>query len=125
MPFIRSFTGDVLPVSIHIGYGYEDTEALSKGLHKKRVLPRSEVLPPREGANATCYFLADAPIAIIALWQNISVGVIAHEAVHAASYFCEVLGISTNHDEDEPMAYLVQWVVENTLKVPLEDIVCH
>jgi hypothetical protein len=41
--------------------------------------------------------------------------VIAHEAVHAANYILSDRGVLCDHDNDEPLAYLVEWVVSKVV----------
>lgn len=59
---------------------------------------------------------------------KITHGVIAHEAYHITSYIAEEHGLEWNVDNDEPLAYLINWVVDQVylfvkeygLKVELE-----
>lgn len=42
----------------------------------------------------------------------ITAGTIAHEALHAANILAEEIGIITTLEHDEPLAYLVEWIVD-------------
>ncbi len=44
-------------------------------------------------------------------------GVIAHEATHVANFIFEYIGVVPSFDNDEPLAYLTQWVVDEIYKV--------
>lgn len=39
-------------------------------------------------------------------------GIICHEAVHFANHIMDLAGIKMDGDNDEPQAYLVEWVVD-------------
>ena len=43
-------------------------------------------------------------------------GEIAHEAVHAAHFLLKDVGVKITPDNDEPLAYLVQWIVDELTK---------
>lgn len=43
-------------------------------------------------------------------------GVLAHESVHAAKFLFGMKGIIASNDNDEPLAYMVQWIFESCLK---------
>jgi hypothetical protein len=116
MPTFRSYRGDIIPVSLHVAYSYDDYIELSKALVKKKILKRGCVLSkPGAGSSATCYFLDGDAAVVISLWEGSNTPLIAHEAVHAAMYFCDHLGISTTHENDETLSYLVQWVVAKVM----------
>jgi acetone carboxylase gamma subunit len=40
-----------------------------------------------------------------------TVGVMAHEAVHIADFIFTNCGITHDLDNDEPFAYLVEWII--------------
>jgi len=53
-----------------------------------------------------------------AVWipPHVDYGALAHEAVHLANYIFESRGIKTYPDgEDEPFAFLVEWIVRDYL----------
>lgn len=43
-------------------------------------------------------------------------GCLAHEAVHAAKFLFKQKGVISSNENDEPLAYLVQWIFENCQK---------
>jgi hypothetical protein len=53
---------------------------------------------------------------IIAFSKKTSYGVIAHESLHAVSYIFDFHGIVMDCKNDEPIAYLLEWVVEECHK---------
>ena len=60
--------------------------------------------------------------------SNITHGVIAHEAYHITSFIAEEHGVMWDPENDEPLAYLINWIVdqiyifvkENNLTVHIE-----
>lgn len=58
--------------------------------------------------NMNIYFLV-----LLYRTEEITTGIIAHEAFHSNTYNCDLLGIpGCNADTDEPQAYFVQWVAD-------------
>lgn len=59
-------------------------------------------------------------------YSNITPGIIAHEAVHVASFVFNSRGVLADHENDEPLAYFVEWVVDeinkylNSLKIEIK-----
>ena len=47
---------------------------------------------------------------LIWLRKEITVGVIAHEAVHAAHFIFDAIGQDADNSNDEALAYLVGWI---------------
>jgi len=47
---------------------------------------------------------------------KISYGTIAHEAVHAASFILDSRGVVPDFNNDEPQAYLVEYIVNEIIK---------
>lgn len=45
--------------------------------------------------------------------DKITHGVIAHEAIHISNFIAKDVGFTPNFDNDESIAYLTQWVVNN------------
>lgn len=72
--------------------------------------------------------------AVILNFQNennkITHGAIAHEALHLTNYLADLRGIIADFNNDEPLTYLLAWIVdqiyifieENDLKVHLKNI---
>ncbi len=50
-------------------------------------------------------------------FAKITHGIIAHEAVHIANFIQEYVGVVPTFDNDEPSAYLTQWVVDEIYKM--------
>jgi len=48
--------------------------------------------------------------------KDITIGMIAHEAVHAAHIIFQSKGCTCDFENDEPLCYLVQWIVEECCK---------
>ena len=107
---ISTFKGDMFPVTLHLATGFKDAADLNTTLHRKNILGNEFTLNKPKADAATTYFLEAHPHAIIVIWDEHSLASLVHEAVHAGTYFCKVLGISTSHDEDEPLAYITGWV---------------
>jgi len=49
----------------------------------------------------------------VVMWfpHDMAVHIIAHEATHAALYICGEIGMTFDSDDNEQLAYLLQWVV--------------
>lgn len=45
-------------------------------------------------------------------YRKITHGVIAHEALHVSNFLASERGIKASNNNDEPMAYLTEWVVD-------------
>lgn len=82
-------------------------------------------LPEHEGQDlyAHTYFTTwkgeDALIVILNpdnTHDKITAGVVAHEATHVATALMALRGITVDAKSDEPMAYLVEWVVDEVVK---------
>lgn len=54
-------------------------------------------------------------------WSKITHGVISHEAHHITSFIAETVGIRHDPTNDEPMAYLHNWVVDQVYKFVKEQ----
>lgn len=54
----------------------------------------------------------------IAIWiqDNVLIGCLVHECIHAANFLLKQKGVIASHENDEPLAYLVQWIFENCEK---------
>lgn len=39
-----------------------------------------------------------------------SYGIISHESLHISNFIADILGFSKSFDNDEPQAYLIQWI---------------
>jgi hypothetical protein len=48
--------------------------------------------------------------------SKITHGVIAHEALHAADHFLEIIGYRTDVDNNETKCYLIQFIVDEIYK---------
>lgn len=48
--------------------------------------------------------------------ENITFGIIAHEALHIANFIFEVIGVIPNFRDDEAQAYLLEWVVDKIIE---------
>ena len=62
--------------------------------------------------------------------DRITNGIIAHEALHAANFIFDAVGVPADYDNDEPLAYLVKWITdkvhgfvsEKGFKVAVEEV---
>ena len=45
-------------------------------------------------------------------YKEITHGCIAHEALHAANFIAATRGIEPSFENDEPMAYLIEWITD-------------
>ncbi len=52
------------------------------------------------------------PFRIVIHSRSIVISVIAHEAIHAANYIFDAMGAKADFDNDEFLAYLVQYICE-------------
>jgi hypothetical protein len=54
----------------------------------------------------------------IVIWieEQDLLGSLAHECVHAAKFLFKQKGVISSNENDEPLAYLVQWIFENCEK---------
>jgi hypothetical protein len=52
-------------------------------------------------------------------FDKITAGVVAHEATHVATALMTLRGINFDAKNDEPMAYLVEWVVDEIINFML------
>ncbi len=54
----------------------------------------------------------------IVIWieENTLLGCLVHECVHAAKFLFKQKGVISSNENDEPLAYLVQWIYENCEK---------
>jgi hypothetical protein len=58
-------------------------------------------------------------VIVLNFWEptaNITHGIIAHEAIHAVNYIAEYAGMQHDIVNDEPFAYLTEWVVDQVYK---------
>ena len=111
---VRVYHGDIFPVRLVVAEGFDDSMQLRTALIRRRMIDSDYRLDDRSPCSlASCYLgYDDGADAIIALWSEPSVPLIAHEATHAAVHYCEGLGIEISPYSDEPLAYLVQWVCQ-------------
>lgn len=56
--------------------------------------------------------------------ENYSHGELAHESVHVANRIFEIMGYNPNRDEDEPLAYLVQYITDKLILF-VEDVISY
>ena len=63
-----------------------------------------------DGADAVVFYHNDH-LRIVFERKYIDVGRIAHEAIHAKNLIFKWVGIKNDPNNDEPEAYLVQWIV--------------
>lgn len=53
--------------------------------------------------------------------HRISPGVVAHEAYHAANFIMAGCGIVLDYENDEPAAYLIEWIMDKIFFVALKN----
>lgn len=49
--------------------------------------------------------------------KNIITGVVAHESLHASNFIFDRKGIEVDRENDEPQAYLIQWIANKCYKL--------
>lgn len=47
---------------------------------------------------------------------------IAHEAIHAAGYICDYVGIQADWENDEAFTYLVAWIIKCCITTQQEEL---
>lgn len=58
-------------------------------------------------------------VIVLNFWElkaNITHGIIAHEAIHAVNFIAEQVGMQHDIVNDEPFAYLTEWIVDQVYK---------
>lgn len=71
---------------------------------KRRTIARTIECAPKDGSE-TCYLV------LLCHPKVIGLGIIAHESLHIANFVGEWLGfLPKKANEDEPQAYLIQWL---------------
>jgi hypothetical protein len=66
-------------------------------------------------------FTIDGRYYIIFARNDISEGLIAHECFHAMGQICMDIGIKYDAENDEPMAYILQWLVDEVYRTITKD----
>lgn len=46
--------------------------------------------------------------------RKLTPGLIAHESLHAANFILDYVGVKADYDNDEPQAYLLEWIVNQS-----------
>lgn len=105
---------DVFPIKVIVATGHPiDAIGLSSALRRRKVLARDTSLGAGgTGATATCYYLEDTGSAVISFWAKPTTLLIAHEALHAAVWLSEYLGLPTSASESETLAYVLEWIIK-------------
>jgi len=98
----------------NVTFAFGDFERYSKMLKEKCGLEKLV----ETGGHAIRFMPEDDEREEYVIWlPRINYGALAHEAVHLAGYIFGDRRIRTHPEgEDEPFAYLVEWLVENYLK---------
>lgn len=50
-------------------------------------------------------------------FRKVHNGTISHEALHAAHFIADSVGIDANFDNDEPITYLIEWIVDEVYEL--------
>lgn len=67
--------------------------------------------PQNEHASACCISMIVDGVACVVVWvKTEDYGHLAHECVHAVNKLMDRCGIGFDHSNDEPQAYLVEWL---------------
>lgn len=109
----KQYRGHVLPINLHLVLASEKPQRTLKDLIKVGIDGMTED-DFSEAAGATTYGFGKTTHSCIIFWSEeyITPAVAAHEAVHVAHEVLPALGVPTDPDHDETMAYMVQWVVD-------------
>ncbi len=49
-------------------------------------------------------------------YRNVTHGCVAHEALHAANFIADYVGIQPSLEDDEAMSYLIEWITDEIYK---------
>lgn len=49
-------------------------------------------------------------------YRKIKHGIITHEAIHIAHFIADLRGIKPDHNNDEPITYLSEWITDQVYK---------
>lgn len=102
------------PISVHAIW-CDDLRAAAESV--RRQVPKLDERAGVAGAAAAVLHSDERPFECwVLLSKKPLLGEIAHEAVHAANFLLRDLGVETTMKNDEPHAYLVQWICEELTK---------
>lgn len=120
----KRFYNDTFPCSLVIVDQPKGVEDVNRVLHRRQILDKDTYLPALDHDPVASVYRLDNQCAVLVIWRtDIEYKEIAHEAVHAATHYCSILGMPVEAGYDEPAAYLVGWVCEkvfSTLELKTE-----
>ena len=71
--------------------------------------------------DAITFATSDGKHHMIFARSDITPGLVAHECLHTMNKICSDLGISHDPNNDEPMAYIMGWLVDEVYKTVAKD----
>ena len=71
--------------------------------------------------DGTVVMTSDGKTHIIFRRSAMRPGVVVHECFHALTRICKDLGIKYDPDNDEPMAYMLTWLVDEVYRTIAKD----
>jgi|JI10StandDraft_1071094.scaffolds.fasta_scaffold1561423_1 hypothetical protein len=110
----RTSTYKAYPVKVHFVWAKHLEEAAEA---VRRRVPKIDAVDDSASADAMCLHSHKRPNeAWIIMTLRPTMGALAHEAVHASNFLLRDLGITTTAANDEVLAYMVQWIVDEGCK---------
>lgn len=87
-------------------YKYTDTF-----VNRFKAMFDMDFIPQNEHAVASCINMTVDGVAVVVIWiKTEDLAHLAHECVHAVNKLMFTCGIILDHNNDEPQAYLVEWL---------------
>lgn len=84
----------------------------------RREVPKLDYVDDIDGDVACCMHSKKRSCEVwILLAPDASAGLVAHECVHAANFLLGDLGVRVTQRNDESHAYMVQWLVDEIVKL--------
>ena len=114
-PKLVSFYNDLYYFRFYLALFCSKLSQVETLLHKAELLCKDAHLEESHGDAVTYFLNENALIVPFDLDSVIDIGLLVHEAVHVANYMCARIGIKLCSDNDEPYAYMVQWLVNKLL----------
>lgn len=110
----RTSTYKAYPVKVHFVWSRRLEDAAEA---VRKAVPKIDAVDDSASADAMCLHSHKRPNEVwIILTLRPTTGAIAHEAVHASNFLLRDLGITTTASNDEVLAYMVQWIVDEACK---------
>lgn len=116
---IRQYTMDVYPRTLFVAIGASD-EALNEYFKDDP----DGIEPMKKNANAYVLRVTDGKHGGVLVRfpsvDKVTQGIVAHECFHAVMFFCSYLGITFTTEDNEHVAYMIQWAVNKCFEAKWE-----